>query len=523
MEPMNQFAAAPEANLTAAVSTHHAGAGNRNAAVSFTSSSQSNSPGFRIHDASGRSFKFKGRRVQLVYVLIDICCVIASSAFAFIFRFPPSHFRQLFTPNELVGMDHRYAGFLLLDIGLIVLFCQSQQLYKTPLARPFWEESAGVAKAISGATVLLTAFVYLSGIRVVSRAVVIVSIVLNMTAFISWRYAKRRFIIRRIESGRGARNALIVGAGKVGRALAQLLQQDKLLGYRFVGFVDEKRGTASPILGRVEDIDRIARAHFIDEVFVTVPWERNLVKEVALACRSLRVGVTVIPDLYDGLGWNAPLRRIGRFPAVDLKWAPIPRAGLAAKRIIDVCFSAIGLIALAPFLAGLAIMIRWDSDGPVFYRSQRVGRKGRYFWCYKLRTMVANADDLKDSLRELNERKGPFFKIADDPRVTRLGRILRRYSLDELPQLWNVLIGDMSLVGPRPHPVDDYRLYALDDLRRLDVKPGMTGLWQVTARRDPSFQTSMRLDLDYIENWNLKTDITILLRTFSAVLHAEGC
>jgi lipopolysaccharide/colanic/teichoic acid biosynthesis glycosyltransferase len=136
--------------------------------------------------------------------------------------------------------------------------------------------------------------------------------------------------------------------------------------------------------------------------------------------------------------------------------------------------------------------------------------------------MVSNADDLKESLRSRNEREGPFFKIGDDPRVTRAGKFLRKYSFDEVPQLWNVLVGDMSLVGPRPHPLDDYRQYSLEHFRRLDVKPGITGLWQVTARQDPSFETNMGLDVEYIENWSLWFDLRILARTIPAILRAEG-
>ena len=152
----------------------------------------------------------------------------------------------------------------------------------------------------------------------------------------------------------------------------------------------------------------------------------------------------------------------------------------------------------------------------------RVGIKGRRFRCYKLRTMVEEADAQKDVLRKTNERNGPFFKMENDPRVTRCGRLLRKFSIDELPQLLNVLRGEMSLVGPRPHPVDDFERYTIEHLRRLDVKPGVTGLWQVTARRDPSFETNMILDLEYIENWSLRLDLTILLKTIPAVFRAEG-
>jgi lipopolysaccharide/colanic/teichoic acid biosynthesis glycosyltransferase len=158
----------------------------------------------------------------------------------------------------------------------------------------------------------------------------------------------------------------------------------------------------------------------------------------------------------------------------------------------------------------------------VLYTAPRAGRKGRPFRCYKFRTMVRDADALKEGLRKRNQRQGPFFKITDDPRITRAGRLLRRYSLDELPQLWNVLKGEMSLVGPRPHPLDDYSAYAIEHLPRLDVTPGMTGLWQVTARRDSSFQAGMNLDIEYIHRWSLGMDLRILLKTVGAVLRGSG-
>ena len=220
--------------------------------------------------------------------------------------------------------------------------------------------------------------------------------------------------------------------------------------------------------------------------------------------------------------------RNGRYENAVARGNRLPRArailisGSVMKRIIDVALSAIALFFLWPFLLVIAVAVRLESCGPVIYRSPRAGKKGQRFVCYKFRTMVDGADELKESLRRCNERRDPFFKIADDPRVTRLGRFLRKYSLDELPQFWNVLKGDMSLVGPRPHPVDDYARYRLDDHRRLDVKPGITGLWQVIARTDPSFETCMKLDLEYMKRWSLSLDFKILLRTVPAVLAGEG-
>ena len=201
---------------------------------------------------------------------------------------------------------------------------------------------------------------------------------------------------------------------------------------------------------------------------------------------------------------------------------PILSMGLFVKRIMDLLLSAVALLLLWPLLLAIALAVKLESPGSVIYASLRAGKKGQKFVCYKFRTMFDGADGLRDSLRQFNERQDPFFKIADDPRVTPLGHFLRKYSLDELPQFWNVLKGDMSLVGPRPHPVDDYARYRPDDHRRLDVKPGITGLWQVNARANPSFETCMKLDLEYMKRWSLLLDFKILLWTIPAVLAGEG-
>jgi len=192
------------------------------------------------------------------------------------------------------------------------------------------------------------------------------------------------------------------------------------------------------------------------------------------------------------------------------------------KRIGDLVLSTVVLFLVWPLLLVIAIAIKLESSGPVIYRSLRAGKDGRKFDCYKFRTMIVGSDVLKEGLRGLNQRRGPFFKVADDPRVTRLGRFLRKYSVDELPQLWNVLKGDMSLVGPRPHPVEDCARYSVEDCRRLAVKPGVTGLWQVLARANPSFEICMLLDLVYIEKWSLLLDCKILMKTIPAVFAGEG-
>jgi exopolysaccharide biosynthesis polyprenyl glycosylphosphotransferase len=205
-----------------------------------------------------------------------------------------------------------------------------------------------------------------------------------------------------------------------------------------------------------------------------------------------------------------------------LQHEPIPTVSRLAKRVLDLVISSAALLLLWPLMLVIAIAVKLESRGPAIYASLRVGKRGIPFVCYKFRTMVLGANRLRKVLDHLNERRGPFFKIANDPRVTPLGRFLRKYSLDELPQFWNVLKGDMSLVGPRPHPLEDVEQYSAGHEQRLEVIPGMTGLWQVTARENPSFETCVQLDVGYIRHWSLLLDCKILLRTVPAVLAGDG-
>jgi exopolysaccharide biosynthesis polyprenyl glycosylphosphotransferase len=288
------------------------------------------------------------------------------------------------------------------------------------------------------------------------------------------------------------------------------------------GFVDDHSPLSQDVLGRIEDLEWLARAEFVDEVIVALPSQSNLARRAAEVAYRNHIDVRAVPDLPGGVWPGACVDRIGDVPIVTLHREPMPSAALFLKRALDASGAFIGLVLIAPVLAIVAMLIRLDSPGPVIYAAERAGAKGRRFRCYKFRSMIVGADQHKDDLRSRNQREGPIFKIDGDPRITRVGRFIRRYSLDELPQLWNVLRGDMSLVGPRPHPVDEVSNYDLEHYRRLDVKPGITGLWQVTARKSPSFELNMHLDLTYIENWTLTLDLYILLRTIRVLFVPEG-
>lgn len=469
----------------------------------------------------GRSL-VRGLSVQIAYAVIDaaLVCLVGGLAvwLRFIIGFPFAAQRLLF--DQLAGQA--YGGFFLLYAALVVLGCANQNLYRTPRDRSVFDESLMVAKAVGLATALLVLFIFTTGNKEISRLVVVSAGVVNILTLSGWRYFKRRLVLRRSVEGIGVSRVLIVGAGRMGRALASWLQENRHLGYLVCGFLDSNPSTDPQVLGPIGNLRKVVLTQFVDELFVTLPTDRELVKEIVIEARDLGLGLKLLPDLYDGLGWRAPLHMIGGFPVMDLQWQPIPSVGLAVKRALDLVIAASALILTTPVLALTAILIKLDSPGPVLYVAHRVGRKGLKFRCYKLRTMVAGADQEKENLRRANERHGPFFKIENDPRITRIGRWLRKGSLDEVPQLWNVIRGDMSLVGPRPHPVDDCALYSIEHLRRLDVTPGLTGLWQVTARRNPSFETNLALDLEYIENWSLGLDLKILLKTIPAILRADG-
>jgi exopolysaccharide biosynthesis polyprenyl glycosylphosphotransferase len=319
----------------------------------------------------------------------------------------------------------------------------------------------------------------------------------------------------------GVRNVLIVGAGGLGHRLASYLEKHPEMGRSVCGFLDDRKVPGKDVMGRTSDLAELARTAFVDEVILAAPHDRDLTLRVLREAQQLRLDVKMAPDLF-GCEPMRETERIGDMPLISLHEERLPVVELFLKRALDVAGAGVALVLLAPALAVIAILVRLDSPGPVLYAALRAGRKGRPFRCYKFRTMVSDAEGQKEKLRGRNQRQGPIFKIADDPRITRVGRVLRRYSLDELPQLWNVLRGEMSLVGPRPHPLDDFSGYAIEHLPRLDVIPGMTGLWQVTARRTPSFQAGMELDIEYIHRWSLGMDFRILLKTAAVVLRGSG-
>jgi exopolysaccharide biosynthesis polyprenyl glycosylphosphotransferase len=443
------------------------------------------------------------------------------------------HFPSTPAAHRLAIPEH--IGVAILYAVLIILFGHTQRLYSTYQPPTFAAEFTAILKSVFLATLLLGGCLFLTGVKSTSRFIIgctAVSAILTMTA---WRQYRRHTLKRAVADGLTCHNVLIVGTDPLAQTVAEHLAHQRQLGFLVVGHLatpdqahpHPNQTALSPvppapkILGTTTQLQTLCRTHFIDEVIVCTH-HRPTVLEVISDAREAGVGVHVIPDLYDGLAWGARLDYLGDFPTLTVVHRTIPALSLAVKRAIDIVGAAFALTILSPLLLLIALIVKLDSRGPILYSSKRLGRKGRPFPCYKFRTMVADADIQKAKLQHLNERDGILFKITNDPRITRAGRFLRKHSLDELPQFWNVLRGDMSLVGPRPPLANEVSKYETGYFRRLNVAPGITGLWQVEARNNPSFDKYISLDLHYIENWSLSLDIQILFRTVSVVLAGTG-
>jgi exopolysaccharide biosynthesis polyprenyl glycosylphosphotransferase len=418
-------------------------------------------------------------------------------------------------------MVSSHLGHLVLYGALVALLSYTEGLFDDAAACRWYEYSL-----IAGKIVFWTSLVLGVGLRLCGKAMDAPTL-LSLAIIIGMGLAAVKALSRGAQTGtvggfKQSRNVLIVGPTAAAARVAKHLASPQQCRRVIKGIISRSDGNNALLVGRVNELLRIARAKFVDEIIVVCGSDRELAERAITEAVRNHLDVSIVPDLFIDSPSGLSMQMLEGMPLISVHRESIPWLGLLMKRVMDVAMSTLALLLLAPVMAIIAIAIKCESRGPALYSALRVGKKGHAFRCYKFRTMCQDADRAKDLLRAHNERQGPTFKIVNDPRITPLGRILRRYSLDELPQLWNVLTGTMSLVGPRPHPMDDYQRYALEDRRRLDVAPGITGLWQVTAREDSSFSTNMALDLEYIENWSLRNDLAIVLKTVPAVLTGTG-
>lgn len=468
-------------------------------------------------------------------MVVDILTVSLLAVLAFCLR----RYTSIFQPGHPTGLGASEWFFLIYLGGfavVLVLISRAHGLYSSLYAFNGLHEQRLTIQSSFIASLILAGSLYFTHAVSVSRAVVVATMLSSTILLCIRRAAWRIYVYRNYERDIGTRNVLIIGMGPSGLAIRNHLRRIRRLGYTFKGFVwtrpevdkhhtahsHEQASPPSEVLGSVEQLSDLVRQYFIDEIFVTGVCSRAIVRDLIEMASELGIDARIIPDLYEGIGIASPVEYVGQFPTLPLRFKRIPVGSLLIKRLLDICIATCAITFAMPLMLLVALAIYIDSRGPILYCAERVGRRGHTFCCWKFRTMVAGAEALQSSLFHLNERDGVLFKLKHDPRITRVGRILRKYSLDELPQFFNVLIGDMSVVGPRPPVAREVTQYKLSHLRRLDVLPGITGLWQVQARQDPSFDQYISMDTFYVDNWSLWLDFKIMVRTFAVVLSGTG-
>ncbi|WKU08092.1 sugar transferase [Micromonospora sp. HUAS LYJ1] len=391
-------------------------------------------------------------------------------------------------------------------------------------------------RRVSGASLRLAGGVAIAGYIFdvgVSRGFLGISFAVGTVALVAARFAARKALHRARCRGDGwSRRVLVVGDTAHVLELVHTLRREPYAGYHVVGACIPdallapvpQRLSDVPVVGSLRGIPEAAAAIGADTVAVTASGELTATRLRRLGWQLEGTGIDLVvaPALTDVAGPRIHTRPVAGLPLIHVEAPEFRGARKLVKEFVDRSAAAVALALLLPLVALIALAVRLDSRGPVLFRQTRVGQGGREFGVLKFRTMVVNADALLAELVARNETNGLMFKMRDDPRVTRIGRLLRKWSLDELPQLVNVLLGQMSLVGPRPPLPSEVARYDGDVARRLLVKPGMTGLWQVSGRSDLSWEDGIRLDLYYVENWSLAADLTILWKTFGAVLRGRG-
>lgn len=465
------------------------------------------------------------KRAPWWFIALDLLLVNVSMLLAYWMRYELEWFRDISYYHAITA----YIPFSLLFTILTALAFAIDRVYRQWRGRTLLEQIYNVINATAKSMVVLMAITFALRPLQYSRLLLVEAGIIAVILLIISRVVYGIAVSRLRVHGYGVSRTIIVGAGEVGRTVMRTVVARPELGYDIVGFVDDdpEKGRTDigrfKALGAVDYLPQLIDEEAIDEVIITLPWmSHRKTMRIVHECARRQVGARIVPDLFQLSLSQVDVNDLGGIPLIGVREVRIGRGALLIKRGMDIVIALFALIAGAPVAALVAVAIRLDSPGPILFRQTRVGKGGRLFEIYKFRSMHAGAEEKMESLRELDETDGITFKIRNDPRMTRIGRFLRRTSLDELPQFWNVLRGDMSVVGPRPNIPSEVAEYREWHKQRLEVAPGLTGLWQVSGRSLLSFDETALLDIYYIENWSLWLDFRILLRTIPTVLSGEG-
>jgi exopolysaccharide biosynthesis polyprenyl glycosylphosphotransferase len=486
----------------------------------------------------GRAPRWIVPTVKVALVIADALIAAISFMLAFYVREGVSVWSARFAP---------YAALLLFVVAIRLLSFRYCDLYRVRGEFSFVDDGIRIFKAaaIGSLLIVAVAFLYRGGFQFrafsYARGVFVADFF-----FVLIGAGALRFVMRSVQTFVRSRQinlipTLVVGRGPEASLFIREMRERPSLGYRVIGVVDTKLGDTQisyedvPVVGTLESLPEVIRDSGANEVIIADPQVNgDALFEVMIRCGRRRgVEFRIAPSLFNCLPRKTEIDQIGVLPMIRLFREPLSNSARVLKRTFDLIFAALAILLLLPLWLLIALLIKLDSKGPVFYTQERVGMDGRLFLLYKFRTMQANADaELHREYQRafiagraeanLGNDTKPTYKLLADPRITRIGKLLRRTSLDEVPQLLNVMSGDMSLVGPRPPIPYEVEAYELWHRKRLDMKPGLTGLWQVSGRNRLPFEEMVRLDLFYIENWSLLLDLKIILRTGFVMLAGEG-
>ncbi|MBN1934887.1 MAG: sugar transferase [Anaerolineae bacterium] len=440
---------------------------------------------------------------------------------------------QLEWPEPVTASNYKslgaYVPLMITLTGLLLLGYVWQKAYVHSRGRGWLDEMYALFSGTLTGLMLLIVTTYFVPELSYSRGLFPLAAVTIFALLALSRIIKSIVLNHLRRRGIGVRRVLVVGAGEVGRTVIRSIVAHPELGYQVVGLVDDDPEKGQTDLGKIKALGEIEKLpvliseHSIDLVITALPWmyHRKILR-IMRQCEGQKTQVYIVPDLLQTAIRHVDVEYLGEVPVVGVRQSALGQGALFFKRALDLILIVIGLMLGWPVLLLIALLIRIDSPGPAIFAQTRIGKNGVPFTIYKFRTMRQGADSEKAQLMDQNEGEERLFKIKDDPRVTRMGRFLRKTSLDELAQFWNVLRGEMSIVGPRPQVPSEVELYLEWHRPRLDVLPGITGMWQVSGRSELGFDEMALLDIWYVENWTLWLDIKIILKTAAVALAAKG-
>jgi exopolysaccharide biosynthesis polyprenyl glycosylphosphotransferase len=458
-----------------------------------------------------------------VLALLDTCCIVGAFATAINWSTPLT---DPVLPNVKANLLYLFVVVLVWSGAAL-----ERQLWSPTRRQDVVHYLATVTKAVGDACVFCVFVMVLFSRGSLDHQFLVVFCTSTLIYLLGFRLALRVAIRELRNVGVNRHQVVIVGANERTAHLLDVLQMHGGLGYDIAGVLDDDTARGSlaeemgvPYLGALAQLKDGVTSGEVDEVYISLPVRSSYeeIQEIAHLCEGAGVPVHLVADLFPMRVATSRLMHLEDIPLLNLSTIPEAHGKVFMKRAIDFIGSSMLIAMLSPMLILLAILVKLDSKGPVLFAQERVGQNQRRFKMLKYRSMIVNAEEVQKELLDQNEMDGPVFKIKNDPRITRLGRFIRKYSLDEFPQLFNVWRGEMSLVGPRPPIPAEVEQYTWSQRRRLSIKPGMTGLWQVSGRNEVGFEEWVEMDLDYIDSWSIGLDLLILLKTFRAVVAGRG-